>query len=186
MRYRQLYYSQKQKFRLLFEIFHQHFPCSRGQKRWSCQHISQHNNSFPDIALPQEITDTSGGWEALTSCIPALSLFPLSLHLLTDSLLTHSYFLSVSLLHQLPGEPALLRGHPSEFLYIGPIAVNCSKKKYYVQPHQRDSDHTNKQGVAELRSLETVAVVDILLWLLFKKNSKTFKKKMPYHFWTSL
>lgn len=64
----------------LFEIFfHQHFLCSRGQKRRSCQHFSQQNNSFPDIALPQEITDTSGGWEALASCIPIFSLSPPSL-----------------------------------------------------------------------------------------------------------
>lgn len=71
-------------------LLHQHFLCSRGQKRRSCQHFSQHNNSFfPDTALPREITDTQavGGklWQAV---------FPLS-HTLSTSL-PPPVFLSLS------------------------------------------------------------------------------------------
>lgn len=85
-----------QLFHLVFEIFfHQHFLCSRGQKRRSCQHFSRHNKSFPDKALPLEITDTSGGWEALASCTAA---FCLSIYLLTPSSRI-SYLLSVFVLH---------------------------------------------------------------------------------------
>lgn len=90
-----------------------------------------------------------------------LPLPSFSLHLLTDSLLTHS-FLAVSLLHQLPRVLALLRGHPSKFLHR-PCSVNCSEKIYYVPSRQRDSDHTNKLGGGGVKMVETVAGVGILL-----------------------
>lgn len=92
----------------------------------------------------------------------------------------HSYFLSVSLQHQLSRVPALLRGHPPHSSYTGPAAVNCSTKIYYVQSRQRDSDHANKPGVVELRRWKQWAVVDILLWHL----SSTKKESHPGYFCT--
>lgn len=115
-------------------LLHQHFLCSRGQKRRSCQHFSQHNNSFfPDTALPREITDTQavGGklWQAVFPLSHTLStsLPPpvfLSLSLATYWLSPHVSLLRfrLSLLHRLPRVAALLRGHPSKFLRLGPCS----------------------------------------------------------------
>lgn len=85
---------------------------------------------------------------SFSRCIPAFSL--LSLYLLSDSLLLHTYFFQ-SLSHiNSPGYQLCWGDIPLSF-YTGPAAVNWNEKIYYVQSHQRDSDHTNKQGVAELR-----------------------------------
>lgn len=142
----------------LFEICHQHFLCSRGQKRRSCQHFSQHNNSFPDIALPREITGTSGGWEALACRIPAPSS-----SLSPPSFSPHTFIFPFHLSPtSTPRGSSSAEGDIPLSSYTGPAAVNCSARMYYVQRATKGTVITLTSRV-EMVETVTVAVVGILL-----------------------
>ncbi len=73
----------------------------------------------------------------------------LSIYLLTLSSCILISFPSLSFINSLGCQ--LCWGDIPLSSYTGPAAVNCSEKIYYVQSRQRDSDHTNKQGLVELR-----------------------------------
>lgn len=136
-----------------FEIFlHQHFLCSRGQKRRSCQHSSQHNSSLPFISCLgfciQTRTPISGGWENFGAIH---SLFSHSLSPLSPLLAL--LFLSPDPVHQVPWVALVLRwGLPSLVPAQNRLQQLIAVRRCIMhQATERDSDWANKQGVWQCR-----------------------------------
>lgn len=78
---------------------------------------TSHNTTTLSLISSHSPRDYRHKWWVGSFCTLPSRFLSLSLHLLPDSVLLHTHFLSTSLPHKLPRVPALLRGHPSKFLH---------------------------------------------------------------------